>query len=97
LSDETARWPTLGHPNPLEIGRPAAAKISSTAGGESNWVFGYTPQRLVTVWLGYPEEKIPSPAGSSKTMRLATAGLWHALMQYSNAIYPFKPSRLPPV
>ncbi len=28
LSDETARWPSLGHPNPLEIGRPAGAKIS---------------------------------------------------------------------
>ena len=26
LSDETARWPSLGHPNPLEIGRPAGAK-----------------------------------------------------------------------
>ena len=29
LSDETARWPSLGHPNPLEIGRPAGAKLSA--------------------------------------------------------------------
>ena len=27
LSDENARWPSLGHPNSLEIGRPAAAKL----------------------------------------------------------------------
>jgi len=30
LSDETARWPSLGHPNPLEIGRPAGAKLANS-------------------------------------------------------------------
>jgi len=54
LSDETARWPSLGHPNPLEIGLPVAAKIGRTSDGESNWTIGYTPQRVIGVWLGLP-------------------------------------------
>lgn len=53
LSDEAARWPSLGHPNPLEIGRPAAAKIGRTLAGRDAWTVGYTPQLVVGVWVGY--------------------------------------------
>ncbi|GAG85902.1 unnamed protein product, partial [marine sediment metagenome] len=37
LSDETARWPSLGHPNSLEIGRPVAAKIGTTYDNQGKW------------------------------------------------------------
>ena len=52
LSDETARWPSLGHPNPLEIGRPAGAKLAHTLDLSGAWTVGYTPQRVAVVWMG---------------------------------------------
>lgn len=87
LSDETARWPSLGSANPLEIGRPTAAKLGQTAEGQDAWTVGYTPQRLAAVWVGAP------PASSlSSSLALTpptrydyhfSAGLWHALIQYA--------------
>jgi len=76
LSDETTRWPSLGHPNPLEIGRPAGAKIGLTGSGQDNWTIGYTPQVVIGIWLvqaGVTTQELP------KTL---SAGIWHALMQY---------------
>ena len=75
LSDETARWPSLGHPSPLEIGRPAGAKVSRTLDLSAAWTVGYTPQRVVTVWLGR--------TGSGSVPPSLSADLWHGLMQYA--------------
>ena len=80
LSDETARWPSLGYPNPLEIGRPAGAKIGRAADGLGAWTIGYTPQRVVGVWMGADAEFSPK----------AAAGLWHALLQYASRDLPPK-------
>jgi len=80
LSDETARWPSLGHPNPLEIGRPAGAKLGRSLDLSAAWTVGYTPQRVVVVWMG------GAGSGSEKTPPRAqrlVADLWHALMQYT--------------
>ena len=96
LSDETARWPSLGHPNPLEIGRPVAAKIGRTGDNTSNWVIGYTPDQLIGVWLGQSE----SPAGQSVEGRdilpQAAAGLWHAITQYAHQDQPSQNWPVPP-
>jgi membrane peptidoglycan carboxypeptidase len=73
LSDETARWPSLGHPNPLEIGRPAAAKASHTLDGSGAWVTGYTPQRAAVVYF----------AGADSRSEAAAEGMWSALTQYA--------------
>ena len=76
LSDESARWASLGHPNPLEVGRPAGALISRAGSQQEEWTLGYTPQRVVGVWLGSDKENTnPLPQNSS-------ALLWHALLQY---------------
>jgi len=77
LSDETARWPSLGHPNPLEIGRPVGAKLGQTLDLSATWTVGYTPQRVVVVWIGV------AGSGSEKTPPRVVADLWHALMQYT--------------
>ena len=98
LSDETARWPSLGHPNPLEIGRSAGAKLSRTLDLSAAWTAGYTPQRVAVVWLGAgkglaqsageepalsrPAEPVEAVVEGSVTPRLS-ADLWHALMQYA--------------
>lgn len=74
LSDETARWPSMGHPNSLEIGRPAGAKLSRTLDSSAGWTVGYTPQRTIVVWLSI---------GSASVSPFRSADLWHALMQYA--------------
>ena len=83
LADESARWETLGHPNPLEIGRPAAAKIGRLADGNNSWVFGYTPQLVTGVWIGDPDQE------SAYTIPpTAATGIWHSLMQYAGRTFP---------
>jgi len=72
LSDEAARWPSLGHPNSLEIGRPAAAKLGRTASGNDAWTIGYIPQMVVGVWMGRLESSTETSAG--KPVFGATAG-----------------------
>ena len=83
LSDEAARWPSLGHPNPLEIGRPAGTKIGQVAGNRQAWTVGYTPEFVVGVWAGLDDaasEDVLSPQWA--------AGLWHAVIQFASQSIP---------
>jgi membrane peptidoglycan carboxypeptidase len=80
LSDEAARWPSLGQPNPLEIGRPAAAKTGMAPDGRGAWVIGFTPRLSVGVWVG---------SGQSGDLvgvepRNGAAPIWHALIRYAS-------------
>lgn len=74
LSDETARWQSLGRSNALEVGRPAGVKVGQTMDGRDAWVVGYTPAYVVVTWTGVHGE------GDSVTPRFP-AVLWNALMQ----------------
>lgn len=92
FSDEPARWPSLGHPNPLEVGRPAAVKVSRTASADHLWTIGYTPQLVVGVWLGQAASNSepaiqPQPAPA---LQHAVAGLWHALLQTASQDLPYR-------
>jgi membrane peptidoglycan carboxypeptidase len=89
LSDEPARWSRLGHPNPLEIGRPAGAKASLTLDGQAGWVVGYTPQVVVGVWAG-KSELIPGEIALA-----IPAGIWHALMQHATQNQPIAAWEIP--
>lgn len=80
LSDETARWPSLGHPNPLEIGRPAAVKVGGTADQQNHWTIGYTAQSMIGVWAGNGN---PNATVEGEVPFEVTAALWHALTQYT--------------
>ena len=91
LSDEPARWPSMGHPNPLEIGRPASAKFGRTALGTDLWTIGYTPQFLVGIWMGNPD--IVPPGGLSPKI---ITGLWHGVMQFLNQNMPPAGWTMPP-
>ncbi len=82
MSDEKARWPSLGHPNALEIGRPAAAKVSLAEETSDAWTLGYTPQLAIGVWMG---TSTGEAGGISVDM---PAGIWHALMQYASKDMP---------
>ncbi len=98
LSDEAARWPSLGHPNSLEIGRPAAVKLGRTTTGNDAWTIGYIPQMVVGVWMGRQESTSTKPDSTSSTSPVITttqslnkadplpefsAALWHAIIQYA--------------
>jgi membrane peptidoglycan carboxypeptidase len=85
LSDETARWPSLGHPNPLEIGRPAAVKIGRTTDQHDSWTVGYTPDLVTGVWLGTDDSN-----QEAENISLWSAGIWHAVMQYTTKEQPIE-------
>ncbi len=92
LSDETARWPSLGYPNALEIGIPSGAKAGEVAGNQQVWTAGYTRQRLAIAWLGLPDG---TPASVQLDPKMA-AGIWHAVIQYANRDLPSTNWSAPP-
>ncbi len=81
LSDESARWPSLGHPNDLEIGRPVGVKLGQSADGSNSWGIAYTPSRVVSLWLGNP-----SPGATGQP--LAVHSLLSSLLQLATASVP---------
>ena len=83
LSDATARWPSMGYPNALDVGLPSGAKLGQTARQDQVWTVGYTPRRLVLTWLGVPQEV------SASLPVQAAADLYHALIQYTSRDLPY--------
>ncbi len=84
LSDNESRIAAFGSPNPLEVGRPAAAKTGTTNNLVDNWTMGYTPQLTVGVWVGNtdstPMEDISGVTGAGP--------IWNAVMQYATQDLP---------
>jgi membrane peptidoglycan carboxypeptidase len=83
LSDDAARQPLLGNLNPLDIERPAGAKLGRTSTGAEAWAVGYTPSRVAAVWVGGRADD--STLGRSP--RIA-ASLWNALMRLATQDVP---------
>lgn len=79
LSDASARRPSLGYPNALEISRPSAAKYGQTQSRDQIWTAGYTPHRLVVIGLHADETELQISMA---------AGLWNAMIQYSSRDLP---------
>jgi membrane carboxypeptidase/penicillin-binding protein PbpC len=52
LSDNTARLPEFGEQGPLTFSYPVAAKTGTTRNSRDNWTIGFTPTRIVGVWVG---------------------------------------------
>jgi membrane peptidoglycan carboxypeptidase len=90
LSDETARWPSMGHPNPLEIGRPAGAKTGRTIQEKDAWTVGYTPSLVIGVWVGEGQT-----GNGSRVPVSAASGLWRAIMQYATRHQPAQEWEMP--
>lgn len=42
-----------------EIGRPSAGKTGTTELFVVAWYIGYVPQLATSVWVGYPQERVP--------------------------------------
>ncbi len=52
LSDNDARSAEFGRASPLAFPFPVAAKTGTTRNARDNWTIGYTPSRVVGVWVG---------------------------------------------
>ena len=76
LSDRYARMRAFGAQSALDIDRPAAAKTGTTSDWRDNWTIGYSPDRVVGVWVGnadgQPMEAISGVSGAGP--------LWHDVM-----------------
>lgn len=52
LSDADARTAAFGNSGPLRFPYPVAAKTGTTRNSRDNWTIGFTPDRIVGVWVG---------------------------------------------
>ncbi len=52
LSDDQARLPQFGDQSSLNFDFPVAVKTGTTRNSRDNWTVGYTPERIVGVWVG---------------------------------------------
>jgi len=90
LSDETAREDNT---NIFNIGRPAAIKLGQTNDGLDTWTIGYSPLRVVAVWVGAHAIPLSSPLQVGP--RGVAPILWNALMQIASADLPREGWQLP--
>jgi 1A family penicillin-binding protein len=92
LSDRYARMRAFGGHSVLEVDRPAAVKTGTTSGWRDNWTMGYTPDRVVGVWVGNadgaPMEQISGVTGAGP--------IWHEVMLAAHHGLPARPFAVPP-
>lgn len=84
LADPYARMRAFGLESTLDIGRPAAAKTGTTTDWRDNWTVGYTPDRVVGVWVGNADGS-PMEAVSGIT---GAGPVWRAVMQAAHRDLP---------
>ncbi len=83
LSDDSARRMPATLTNAFALGRPLAVKVGRPFQTNGIWIVGYTPQRLIVVWVETQGEAQPSASGETDAALTLGAGLWRALMQYA--------------
>lgn len=78
LSDNSARTPSFGPRSDLFIpGNQVAVKTGTTNNLRDNWTFGYTPNRLVAVWVGNNDNSPMSYVASGVT---GASPIWRRIM-----------------
>lgn len=81
LSDNFARIAAFGPGSQLEIpGYKVAVKTGTTDSKKDNWTIGYTPDFLVTVWVGNNDNTPMNPYLSSGVT--GAAPIWNRVMSY---------------
>jgi len=79
LSDNVARQGAFGAGSLLEIpGYKVAVKTGTTDNKKDNWTIGYTPEFLVTVWVGNNDNSPMNPALTSGVT--GAAPIWNRVM-----------------
>ena len=81
LSDNFARQYAFGSNSQLEIpGYKVAVKTGTTDSKKDNWTIGYTPEFLVSVWVGNNNNTPMNPYLSSGVT--GAAPIWNRVMSY---------------
>lgn len=81
LSDNFARTFAFGPGSALEIpGYKVAVKTGTTNDKKDNWTIGYTPEFLVTVWVGNNDNTPMNPYLTSGIT--GAAPIWNRVMSY---------------
>lgn len=78
LSDNQARTPAFGANSQLNIpNRSIAVKTGTTQNMRDNWTIGYTPSRLVAIWVGNNNSSSMSYVASGVT---GASPIWRKIM-----------------
>lgn len=78
LSDNSARAPAFGYGSDLFIpGHMVAVKTGTTNNLKDNWTIGYTPNRVVAVWVGNNDGSSMSYVASGVT---GASPIWRKIM-----------------
>ena len=92
LSDNDARMLGFGPNSILKLDRPAAVKTGTTTNFHDNWTVGYTPDLVVSVWVGNtnhePMWEITGLTGA--------APIWHQFLRTVLTGISEKPFKRPP-
>lgn len=90
LSDNRARTPAFGEHSLLEIkGKTVAVKTGTSDNKRDNWTIGFTPDFLVTVWVGNNDNSPMDPRLSSGVT--GAAPIWNNIMTALLTDKPDKP------
>ncbi len=90
LSDNRARVPAFGEHSLLEIkDKTVAVKTGTSDSKRDNWTIGFTPDFLVTVWVGNNDNSPMDPRLSSGVT--GAAPIWHDIMTALLTDKPDKP------
>lgn len=94
LSDNNARKDLFGETNSLMIpGRTVAVKTGTTDQKRDNWAIGYTPQRVVGVWVGNNDNSVMDPKISSGVT--GATPIWNRLVKLSLKDLPVEDFKKP--
>ncbi|HBC73152.1 MAG: Penicillin-binding protein [Candidatus Amesbacteria bacterium GW2011_GWB1_47_19] len=86
LSDNAARTPTFGSRSQLNIpGQQVAVKTGTTNNLRDNWTIGFSPDRLVAVWVGNNDNTPMSYVASGVT---GASPIWRSIMDLILADHP---------
>jgi len=80
LSDNQARAIAFGTNSVLNIpGKIVSVKTGTTNDYRDNWTIGYTPNFLVTTWVGNNDN---SPMGAVVSGVTGASPIWHEIMEF---------------
>lgn len=93
LSDNGARELEFGPNSELKVGNfPVSVKTGTTNDFRDNWTIGYTPDKVVAVWVGNNDNHPMSGLVSGIT---GAAPIWHKLMSHMLEGAKPQPPRMP--
>jgi len=92
LKDDAERWSVLGSIDALELSFPSAVMMDNNSHNDMAWTIGYTPSRVVGVWLRDNTYKAVGGIGEI----IDSVPLWSALMENDTQNSPIEGWEEPP-